>query len=512
MLSLEQKRIVESDKSTILVVAGAGCGKTFTITEKIKFILKNEMANVLVISFTNLACKELHDRINDEKVAIFTFHKLASSILKALQVDFQYLESLDDYWQRSLKDLSSNLLFDILDYLYDYHDIMKILFKHLSLPFNIRYFYEINCLDFSKVKSKFFKKLISCFMSSKKNKSIAFKHITELDYDKLIDKLENYNEYLKLKSLCYEYILKRENQHVVIELNMCKKLNFLFESTYIQYLRYMDESNIYSYSFMIKKASDAVKDHCMNFDYILVDEFQDINENCLEFLKVIVKKCSARIICVGDDWQSIYNFAGSQSDVMLRFDDFFRNSITYYLTKSFRYSNQIATISADFIQKDQKLLKKNMKGLNTVDEHITLVPYTSYLKDLVSLIEIIDDSKTVLILARYNRQLKSIKIFLPKRKGISLMTIHKSKGLEADYVITLMTDGQKNVFFDYVLPRQLSNFVLFQTKDKEYLEERRLFYVAMTRAKEHLFLYYSKDFEHPFIEEIKQLLSQYLKK
>lgn len=247
-----------------------------------------------------------------------------------------------------------------------------------------------------------------------------------------------------------------------------------------------------------------------NFNYILVDEFQDISQSRFKFLKTLQQNSGAKLFCVGDDWQAIYRFTGGDVSLMTHFQDYFEPSERLNLDKTFRFNSGILEVSSRFITRNTTQLKKEL-----VTDYITTIPTVTLkwakkgdkIEECLSLIEEFHNEKEnrVFILGRYRQNsfidLEQVRKDHPGLE-IEFHTVHGSKGLEADYVILVEANGGVKGFPCLIEDDPLLSLVLSRAEEFPNAEERRLFYVALTRARKGV--YVLSDLLNPsdFVEEM----------
>lgn len=264
---------------------------------------------------------------------------------------------------------------------------------------------------------------------------------------------------------------------------------------------------------MIIKAEKYVKngEYNLKIRYILVDEFQDISQSRYRFLKALVQQNNdVKLFCVGDDWQSIYRFTGSDISIMTDFNRYFNPSERLGLCTTFRCDDQLCEFSNKFILKNpnqiKKLLNSHRKSCNP---SVTLV-WKELVDDKITAIlkEISDLEKRaiVFIIGRYNHQepknLDQLRETYPNL-DIRFTTAHSSKGREADYVIVIGLTCRGYAFPSQIEDDPILDLVLSKKATTSNAEERRLFYVAVTRAKKHVYLVASKKNPSSFAREIE---------
>lgn len=262
---------------------------------------------------------------------------------------------------------------------------------------------------------------------------------------------------------------------------------------------------------MITMATDHVRSaaYRSRFRYIIVDEFQDISHGRAELIGALRQQVEgARIFAVGDDWQSIYRFNSSDISLMTSFEDFFGFTRKTTLSKTFRFNNQIADFSSRFVQRNPKQLRKKLTTATTSDAPGIVMctrDAEDPIDDILNEIRQIGSNASVFLLARYRhtlpKDIADIKRKFPTLK-IDAMTVHASKGLEADYVILLGLSKGKYGFPSEIADDPVLSLVLPDSEAYEFAEERRLFYVALTRAKKRVFVMVEADNPSYFAGEI----------
>lgn len=245
--------------------------------------------------------------------------------------------------------------------------------------------------------------------------------------------------------------------------------------------------------------------HCF-FD-ILVDEFQDVNTLQVRLLHKLLNDKN-QLFCVGDDWQSIYGWRGSEVDYILNFKRYFKNPKIIKLKLNYRNNEIITNASNELIKKNIFKIDKDMQSTKITEKKIILYLSQMESEDGVNIVEenvrnLINQGyskEDILILYRRSR---SIEPYKNRLKGLATMrTIHSAKGLEAKIVFIVGLTGGI-----YGFPQVWEADRIIQIiKPSSYLssleEERRLFYVALTRAKEELFLISEFGNESQFIKEL----------
>ena len=259
-------------------------------------------------------------------------------------------------------------------------------------------------------------------------------------------------------------------------------------------------------------AMDAV-----GYEHIIVDEFQDISVDRYNFLKALRKgNPPARLYCVGDDWQSIYRFSGSDMSLFNQFSDYFGLTEISKIETTYRFGEPLVSMSAHFIQANSAQISKQIRPFNQ-DAHtdLSFVSYDkqTYCTKLEQILSYLPKDKSVFLLGRYSfddiylsvayqsvRENDKFYYIIADRK-VEFLTVHKSKGLEADYVILLQCNRDTYGFPSMVSDDPSLNYVLTQSDRFPHGEERRLFYVAITRAKIKTFVMYDYKTPSVFVDE-----------
>ncbi|MCP1495136.1 DNA helicase-4 [Peribacillus frigoritolerans] len=304
----------------------------------------------------------------------------------------------------------------------------------------------------------------------------------------------------------------------------------IVEPIFIYYQEDLKKKEEIDFHDMINKATDIVeKGHVhFNYKYIIVDEFQDISKSRFNLINTIKAQTQAKVMCVGDDWQSIFRFAGSDLEMFTHFEKYFGFSKIQRIEKTYRNSQKLIDIAGDFVMKNPSQFKKNLKSDKQNDFPIKLIGYQ---KDKVDALTIaIDDivnqyggRTEILLLGRNNFDLSfledSIKfnlvknkktgqtqIFYNKNKSLKILflTVHKSKGLEADNVIIINAESNLVGFPNKISDDPLLSWVLTDSDNYDFAEERRLFYVALTRTKNITYILTPEYKTSVFIKELQK--------
>ena len=293
----------------------------------------------------------------------------------------------------------------------------------------------------------------------------------------------------------------------------------LFRPIYERYQETLAESRTIDFHDMINRATDLVESgrYRSPFRYILVDEFQDISPSRARLLKALLDAApDAQLFAVGDDWQAIYRFAGSDISVMRQFEVHFGEYRRIDLETMFRTCDRIASVATDFVLRNPAQIRKKIRPMHKADGpavHLGL-PGEDDVSLLADALDRIAEhaaghngTSSVLLLGRYrHRKPRNLGHFARRypRLRFSYMTVHRSKGLEADYAVILGVCAGKHGFPTEIADDPLLDLVLAEPESQPNAEERRLLYVAMTRARRQVYLLADGGPPSAFVRELMQ--------
>lgn len=472
LLDREQRRSIYDPARFNLTVAGAGSGKTTTILGKILYLLQSSFASppeILVLSFTHDSAKELRERFLREyyqafaerillrkspplNITIETFHSLALKLLRSLWPDFSVVADKTDPVDGPSSDSNDE-----------------------ATPASIiREFLDLHELDFTTL-------------------SLIASKFSSVDYSELLLTVsEKYQRELS---------------------SLLEKHQTTFSGLIKLAIRYLRSGQIKT-----------------RFRYIIIDEYQDLSVLRQEFLRLLIESSQANLFAVGDDWQAIYGFSGSRVDFTLNFRRFWGDFSLHRISKTYRFGPTLTGLSSNFIMQDHTQIRKQIRSqkedsLEAVveicgdSERLDLEVLTHYF-------EFLPRDSSILLLGRFQvdqfRLLHCTQFnltssgveFRPRPDlKIRFLTVHQSKGLEADYVILLNNRDAKLGFPAHVkdppLKTELVKIAEELSLDQVSVnEERRLFYVALTRAKKQVILLTVDGKESSFIKELRRKFRQ----
>ncbi len=285
-----------------------------------------------------------------------------------------------------------------------------------------------------------------------------------------------------------------------------------------QYQSYCTNKSYLDFNDMIIKTISLFKNHNEiankfrdKFEYILVDEFQDVNNLQVELIKLLLTGKS-QLFCVGDDWQSIYGFRGSNVDYIVNFSDHFKEAETIKLSMNYRSTEHIVGASNEVIKYNKFKVDKNVQSNKKSSSKIHIYAGKNEAENIEYVLSQVNKLKAkgynaedILFLYRRKKMYYPYsERFRQERVFVSDKTIHASKGLEARAVFIIgLTEGNGG-FPDIWMEDRIYQVIKKSNHDLLLEEERRLFYVAITRAKDDLFLITEKGNESSFIKEIPE--------
>lgn len=377
-----------------------------------------------------------------------------------------------------------------------------------------------------KNKNSVFKQFLT-FLNLLKSNNYKYEYLNEIE-SKIISEKNNSYSFMKNKELFF--------------IDIVKDLYFIYEN-------FLKEQQCIDFADMITKAINDLEKYDKTYKYIIIDEYQDTSKVRCDLITALKEKNDiCKIMVVGDDWQSIYRFAGNDLNLFIHFDKYLGAGLKLNIEKTYRNSQELVNIASKFIMKNSMQIKKDLKsfkelkdnpikGVGYREEHTTEIRYDkngeqyeiSRETNLSSFFDlIIDDikrrnptAKTVMILSRYKFDMKLIynELDFEKIKNknknektkvkykdsdleFTTMTIHGSKGLEADEVILLINDKEYLGFPSKIQDDPIFRFVLSEKENFPYAEERRLFYVATTRTRNRVYIIYNIDSSSEFVSEL----------
>ncbi|KQY51559.1 UvrD-helicase domain-containing protein [Nocardioides sp. Root140] len=257
----------------------------------------------------------------------------------------------------------------------------------------------------------------------------------------------------------------------------------------------------------------------MGYDLVLVDEFQDASQARARLARALVDKPHRYLLAVGDDWQSINRFAGADLSVMTSFNKWFGDGPTLKLQTTFRSPQSICDTASNFVAKNPRQLTKKVSSSHSdYGPKMSLVrlgkpeeveaALTNVLSNLAQQVRCGEvrpgpsGKVQVDVLGRYRFDRDLMPRMLPDELKVTFRTVHSSKGLEADYVVLPNVSSGTYGFPSEVVDDPVLSLAMTEADPYPHSEERRLFYVALTRARRHVTLIGVRGRESAFITEL----------
>lgn len=420
----------------------------------------------------------------------------------------KYLKGIQ--WKRELHGEKNTILVES----YSYYNKDGVLFERLEenlwqhgVHFNkidMEAVYEAICIKENDYYFEELIKLVGSFINLFKSSGYKKEHFSKFADEN--QRLFDHNALLKTRS---EMFLS------------------LVEPIYKHYQDALQEQNKIDFNDMINIATDIAKGQSttFNYKYIIIDEYQDISQSRYKLIKAIKDKTNAKVVCVGDDWQSIYRFAGSDIQLFTKFGDNFGKYELLRIERTYRNSQQLINIAGNFVMKNEGQYRKNLVSGKDNSYPIRVIGYAQNMVEVTrtildEIIENSDQDQTIMLLGRNNFDINFLKdqtdfrvierekmltrVEYKKHKStkINFMSTHKSKGLEADQVVLINAKNSLLGFPNRISDDPVLAWVLQDQDSFEFAEERRLFYVALTRTKNNLYILAPEKDSSIFVKEL----------
>lgn len=325
-----------------------------------------------------------------------------------------------------------------------------------------------------------------------------------------------------------------KNERTKLFLSIC-------EQCYFEYSKRLKEFHAIDFEDMINDSArilreEEVQGKKLDFKYIIVDEYQDISRQRFNLTKELCKLCNAKVIAVGDDWQSIYAYAGSDITLFTDFKKTFGYGQELCITKTYRNAQEVIDIAGSFVQKNLSQIRKALISPKHIEHPIVIKTYTEevdrkefegkggkYFLIGKCVEEIMDGlikkykHPKILLLGRYGfdgfNLTKSADFIYDEKTGavrskkynadyFDFMTVHRAKGLGYDHVIIINARNETYGFPSQVQEDPVLRYVVKDDHSYDYAEERRLFYVALTRTKNRVYIITPQQHPSEFVLEL----------
>lgn len=414
----------------------------------------------------------------------------------------EYLEAIE--WKRRKHEENQTICIETYSYEFDNDIVFKKLEKELRKhgveikEVDEERIYEALNSIYGGINFRSFIKLVISFLNLYKSK-----YQNDKGFDSLME--QSFNN---------RYTMKR----TILFLNIVKKI-------YHFYMSKLEEKGKIDFDTMILESTKQLFNmDGYEYKYILVDEFQDMTTSRMKFLRALIEKGNAHLFAVGDDWQSIYRFNGSDISIFTDFQHYFEYAELSYIRQTHRNSQELQDIAGDFIKKNKGQSQRTIISKKEMRNPIKIIFYDHdkeiRLQQILRLIYEQDNNASVLILGRNNSDIIYFKSIIQKRDtfnennqwisykypslNIKFSTVHGAKGLEDDYVILINADDGLLGFPNKIEDDDVLQLLLPVSDHYDYSEERRLWYVALTRTRKYVYILSSRLNPSVFVNEIKE--------
>lgn len=334
---------------------------------------------------------------------------------------------------------------------------------------------------------------------------------------------------------------KSNNVRTELFLDVCRQC-------YLEYALRLEDANAVDFEDMINLSASILRQEKekgtkLSYKYIIIDEYQDISRQRFNLAKELSEICDAKIIAVGDDWQSIFAYAGSDISLFTQFSDIMGYGEELKITKTYRNSQEIIDIAGSFIQKNTSQIKKSLISPKHLERPVIIEAYSEeqeekdadkngkllFLGQAVEKVigQILENNNaegkpansSILLIGRYgfdafNLSRSSLfkydensgKVISTKypEANLTFLTAHRSKGLGFDNVVIINALNATYGFPSKVEDDPVMQLVIHNDRTIDYAEERRLFYVALTRTKNRVYIVVPRTRASRFVAELVQ--------
>lgn len=480
-LNASQAKAVVNGEESLLVLAGAGSGKTSVLVARAGWLLLRRQSTpeqILLLAFGRQAAEEMNDRIsarlNTDGIQARTFHSLALNIIQQGSNKSPAISKLE-----TDTALRHKLLLDV---------------------------WRQQCSE-KKAHANGWKQWLQEELEWELGEGEYWKD--ERLAKRLASRLERWLGLMRMHGGAQAAMIDSAPEEIRDRFAKRVKLMAPLMKAWKNALK---EEGAVDFSGLIHQAVNILdKGRFISpWKHILVDEFQDISPQRAALLVALRRQNrQTSLFAVGDDWQAIYRFSGAEMSLTTAFHHHFGEGDRCVLDTTYRFNDRIGDIANKFVQSNPHQLKKPLNSLSKGTKKSISLLVENQLEALLNKISgYATADERILILARYHHLrpalLEKAKTRWP-RLQIDFTTIHASKGQQADYVLLLGLQAGKDGFPAAARESVMEQALLPQPEDFPDAEERRLAYVAMTRAKQQVWLLYDKENPSGFVEELKRL-------
>ncbi|HHH1244632.1 TPA: DNA helicase IV [Yersinia enterocolitica] len=480
-LNESQSRAVVNGEDSVLVLAGAGSGKTSVLVARAGWLLRRNEAlpeQILLLAFGRQAADEMNSRIKQrlgvDDIQAKTFHALALQIIQQGSRKTPVISKLES----------------------DSQARRSLLIKH----------WQQQCSE-KKAQAKGWREWLTDELEWEIDDG-EFWRDSRLAA-RLAGRLERWLGLMRMHGGSQAEMIEQADEEVRA---LFQKRIRLMAPLLKAWKTALKEEGAVDFSGLIHQAVNLLEKgrFVSPWKHILVDEFQDISPQRAMLLSALRKQNKQTcLFAVGDDWQAIYRFSGAELSLTTAFSQNFGESAECALDTTYRFNDRIGEIANRFIQQNPYQLKKPLNSLSQGNKKSVVILPSEQLESLLDKLSgFVKDDERILILARYHHLrpeiLQKATTRWPKLT-IDFMTIHASKGQQADYVIIAGLHEGNDGFPAVVRESILEDVLLPPPEDFPDAEERRLLYVAMTRAKHQVWLLQDTANPSIFVNQLSEL-------
>ncbi|HDL7335019.1 TPA: DNA helicase IV [Yersinia enterocolitica] len=480
-LNESQSRAVVNGEDSVLVLAGAGSGKTSVLVARAGWLLRRNEAlpeQILLLAFGHQAADEMNSRIKQrlgvDDIQAKTFHALALQITQQGSRKTPVISKLES----------------------DSQARRSLLIKH----------WQQQCSE-KKAQAKGWREWLTDELEWEIDDG-EFWRDSRLAA-RLAGRLERWLGLMRMHGGSQAEMIEQADEEVRA---LFQKRIRLMAPLLKAWKTALKEEGAVDFSGLIHQAVNLLEKgrFVSPWKHILVDEFQDISPQRAMLLSALRKQNKQTcLFAVGDDWQAIYRFSGAELSLTTAFSQNFGESAECALDTTYRFNDRIGEIANRFIQQNPYQLKKPLNSLSQGNKKSVVILPSEQLESLLDKLSgFVKDDERILILARYHHLrpeiLQKATTRWPKLT-IDFMTIHASKGQQADYVIIAGLHEGNDGFPAVVRESILEDVLLPPPEDFPDAEERRLLYVAMTRAKHQVWLLQDTANPSIFVNQLSEL-------
>ncbi|CAB5530081.1 Helicase IV [Citrobacter werkmanii] len=480
-LNPAQARAVVNGEQALLVLAGAGSGKTSVLVARAGWLLARGEAvaeQILLLAFGRKAAQEMDDRIRErlhtDEVTARTFHSLALHIISQGSKKVPTVSKLENDAVARSKLFITTWRQQCSEKKAQAKGWRQWLEEEMQWPVP-----EGNFWDDEKLQRR------------------------------LASRLDRWVSLMRMHGGAQAEMIANAPQEIR---DLFSKRIKLMAPLLKAWKSALKDENAVDFSGLIHQAIVILEKgrFISPWKHILVDEFQDISPQRAALLAALRKQNSqTTLFAVGDDWQAIYRFSGAQLSLTTAFQQNFGEGDRCNLDTTYRFNSRIGEVANRFIQQNPHQLTKPLNSLMTGDKKaVTLLDENQLDLLLDKLSGFVKTEERILVLARYHHlkpvSLEKAATRWPKLQ-LDFMTIHASKGQQADYVIVVGLHEGNDGFPAPARESIMEEALLPAVEDFPDAEERRLLYVALTRARHRVWLLFNKETPSCFVDELKRL-------